>query len=344
MRLEHCIDNFISNVRGKPTGLFFLKNSKGSIAAFTNYGARWVGLELQTRNGIVDPVCGFNSIEPYRGPGDAYYGSIIGRFANRIAGGKFTLNEKQYRLPVNNGPNHLHGGPGGLHQVVWDMIEHSPDVLKLKYVSPDCEGGYPGELEIIVEYHLTEENEVFIHIKAFTSAETILNLTNHAYFNLNGGGSINDHFIRIHSKHFLPVTKDLIPLGEISKVEGPFDLSEGILIGDGLANSSEQLSFAGGYDHCFVPEGKGYRKVAEVEVQQLKMECHTDQPGLQFYSGNFMNGVNTFRNGQPDNFRTGFCLEAQKFPDSPNQPGFTSTVLLPGETYEHTTRYRFITG
>lgn len=341
MDLRHCADNFISIVNGQHTALYLLENDSGTIAAFTNFGARWVGFQMENADGSVDPVCGFDAIETYRGLGDAYYGAIVGRYANRIRNGRFEIDGKTFMLPVNNGPNHLHGGPDGLHQVVWAVSGLTRHSIVMIYSSPSGEGGYPGEVQIKVTYSLSQNNELLIEIEASTDEPTILNLTNHAYFNLDGRGSINNHEISIHASRFLPVDETLIPIGSLTPVSGPFDLRKPIKLSDGLHQHNDQLKIAGGYDHCFVLDGTGMKKAATVKSGNTILECFTDQPGLQFYSGNFMRGMNIFRNGEPDGFRTGFCLEAQKFPDSPNQPAFPSAMLRAGEVYSSRTIYRF---
>jgi aldose 1-epimerase len=338
---------FNATIDGKRTGLYVLKNSRGMTATFTNFGGRLVGLWVPDSAGrFTDVVIGLPSVQDYAGPNDAYFGATIGRYGNRIAKGKFTLDGKQYSLFLNNGPNSLHGGKKGFSAVVWDAAQPNDSTLKLSYVSKDGEEGYPGNLHVKVVYSLTADNELRMQYEAATDKPTVVNLTNHAYFNLNGEGSgdIGRHLLTIHANNYTPVDSTLIPTGQLAPVAGtPFDFTQPRAIGARLQEQNEQLKNGGGYDHNFVLDGSGMKPAAKVEGDKsgIVMEVFTEEPGLQFYGGNFMAGKNTLKNGKKDEYRTAFCLETQHFPDSPNQPGWAGTVLRPGEKYSTTSVYRF---
>ncbi|HEU0065361.1 MAG TPA: aldose epimerase family protein, partial [Flavisolibacter sp.] len=279
-----------------------------------------------------------------------YYGATIGRFGNRIANGKFRLNGKEYTLFKNNGPNTLHGGKKGYQAVVWDANQTNDSTLELSYISKDMEEGFPGNLQIKVTYSVTSNNEFKCEYEAKTDKPTVINLTNHTYFNLNGEGSgtINNHFLYINADKFTPVDSTLIPTGKLEPVEGtPFDFRKPTAIGARINQENQQLKFGKGYDHNFVLN-KAADKVTEAasiggEKSGIVMTVYTDQPGMQFYGGNFMDGKNTFKSGAKDDYRTAFAMETQHFPDSPNQPSFPSTVLEPGKTFHSTTVYAFST-
>jgi aldose 1-epimerase len=314
--------------------------------AITNYGARIVALWFPDSKGEpVDVVTGFDSIKNYLASSESYHGAIIGRFANRIAHGRFHLNGKEYQLFLNNPPNHLHGGPQGFHNQVWEVEKESRTELTLSYISPDGEEHYPGKLTVDLTYSVTNANELVIGYTARTDATTIINLTSHPFFNLNGQGTgpVYDHLLQVEADEYTLVNDQLIPTG-IAAVEGtPFDFRETRSIGARIDNEDEQLAFGSGYDHNFVLKGKGMRKVATVTGDQthITMEVHTDQPGMQLYSGNFMKGENTVKYGLKDGYRFAFCLETQHFPDAPNHPEFPSTVLEPGEVFQSRTIYKF---
>ncbi len=337
-------------VDGKPTDLFVLKNTQNAQAMLTNYGGRIVGLWVPDKHGkLFDIVPGFDSIKTYVNLKEPYFGAIIGRFGNRIAKGKFTLDGKEYTLAKNNGPNTLHGGKKGFQNVVWDGKMMGSNSVQFSYLSKDMEEGFPGNLQVHVTYTLKNDNSLEIEYTATTDKKTVINLTNHAYFNLNGEGSgtINNHLLQINADNYTPVDSTLIPLGINKPVKGtPFDFSKPVAIGTKVTDNNEQLKAGKGYDHNFVLNkntGKGLFKAATVvsDKSGIVMEIFTDQPGLQFYGGNFMRSRNTFKSGAKDDHRTAFCLETQHFPDSPNQPDFPSTVLEPDKKYYTKSVYKF---
>lgn len=342
--------NFQKEIDGKPTNLYVLTNKQGVKAAITNYGGRLVSLWVPDTSGkMVDVVLGFNSLDDYVNAVEPYFGATIGRYGNRIAKGKFTLDGKTYNLFTNNGPNSLHGGKKGFQAVVWDAVQPDAHTLELHYLSKDGEEGYPGNLDVKVVYSLTDSNALQIHYTATTDRKTVLNLTNHAFFNLNGEGSgtINDHILMINADAYTPVDATLIPTGKIVKVEGtPFDFRTPTAIGARVDADDQQLKFGGGYDHNFVlnkNSGDALSLAATAWGPQsgVFMEVYTDQPGLQFYGGNFLKGKDKGKSGKFYEYRTAFCLETQHFPDSPNHPTFPSTVLEPGKMYQTTSVYRF---
>lgn len=345
-------ENFRSTIDGKETFLFVLENAKGMKVAITNYGGRIVSWLAPDKDGNFDDiVLGFNSIDKYVNASEQYHGALIGRYANRIAKGKFTLDGKTYQLTTNNIPNHLHGGPKGFHNVVWDAKQISNNRLVLKYISKDGEEGYPGKLKIQVHYELTDDNALSIDYTATSREKTILNVTNHAFFNLSGsaGGPVDNHILKINADYYTPIDSNFIPSGEIKEVDGtPFDFTEPTKIGSRLDNDNEQLRYARGYDHNFVlnrkENGKLGRaaKVYDPESGRV-MEIYTTEPGLHFYGGNFLDGSDTGKEGKPYEFRTAFCLETQHFPDSPNHPNFPSTILAPDSVFHSLTTYQLST-
>ncbi len=343
-------DAFTSAIDGKRTELFILKNKKGMEAAITNYGGRLVSLIVPDKNGKpTDVVIGFDSVRDYTKSTEPYFGATIGRYGNRIAKGTFSLDGKKYSLFANNGPNTLHGGKKGFQSVVWDARQLGDSSLVLSYLSKDMEEGYPGNLQVTVTYTVTDNNSLKINYEAKTDKKTVINLTNHAFFNLNGqgSGSINDHLLMINADKYTPVDSTLIPTGKLAPVENtPFDFRKPATIGSRIEMQNEQLKNGKGYDHNFVLEN-GQKKlhlaaVVEGDQSGIKMKILTDEPGLQFYSGNFMESKNTMKGGKKDDFRTAFALETQHYPDSPNQPSFPSTILKPGEVYKTTSIYEFI--
>jgi aldose 1-epimerase len=341
---------FDSVIDGKETHLYVLENSKGMKAFFTNYGGRLVNLFVPNKEGqLVNVVVGLKDLNNYIKTPDAYYGATIGRYGNRIANGKFTIDGKEYTSSINNGKNTLHGGTKGYHYVVWDAKKLDAHTLELSYLSKDMEEGYPGNLNVKVIYSLTDDNELKMEYTATTDKATVLNLTNHAYFNLNGegNGSILNHKLQIYADKYTPVDSTLIPTGKIEAVAStPFDFTKAENIGARIENSNEQLKFGLGYDHNYVLSGKqamGMNHAATVtaDLTSIIMDVYTQEPGLQFYSGNFMAGNNVLKNGTKDDFRTAFCLETQHFPNSPNQANFPSTALKPGQQYHTISVYKF---
>lgn len=342
---------FRDTIDGKATGLYILTNDKGITLAITNYGGRFVSLIVPGKDGKEhDVVVGFKSVKEYVNSTEPYFGATIGRVGNRIAKGKFSLDGNVYTLFTNNGPNTLHGGKKGFQAVVWDAKQMDKSTLELRYTSKDGEEGFPGNLDVKVTYSVTPNNEVTMDYVATTNKKTIVNLTNHAFFNLNGEGSgtINDHLLTINADGYTPVDATLIPTGKIEPVKGtPFDFTTPVTIGsrlDTVANA--QLKFGKGYDHNFVLKnatGSGLNQAASVVADKsgIVMDVFTQEPGLQFYGGNFMQSMNTFKSGVKDDFRTAFCLETQHFPDAPNQPAFASIVLEPGQTYNTRSVYAF---
>lgn len=334
---------------GRPARLFTLANQNGLQAAITDYGGAIVSLQAPDRAGkLADVVLGYDSLAGYEAD-KPYLGAIIGRFANRIARGRFTLNGVIYTLPRNNGDNSLHGGTTGFNKRLWTAKEVSGNSLELTYLSPDGEEGYPGELSATVVYTVTGQNELRMDYSATTNKNTIVNLTNHSYFNLagQGEGDILKHEVTIHARHFIPVNANLIPTGEIRSVQGtPLDFTERTAIGARISADDEQLKLAGGYDHNWIPGREGDRAlVPAAEVYEpgsgRVLQVLTTQPGIQFYSGNFLDGSAHGKGGKVYRRRYGFCLETQHYPDSPNQPNFPSTELQPGQQYRETTVFKF---
>ena len=340
-------------IDGSQVDLYTLKNSNGLEAAITNYGGIVVSLTVPDKNGkLGDVVLGYDTLNDYIGS-TPYFGALIGRYGNRIAKGRFTIDGVQYQLAQNNDSNALHGGRKGFDKVVWQAEKTDSSegpVLKLTYTSKDGEEDYPGTLHCTVIYTLTNKNELKIEYSAETDKPTFVNLTHHSYFNLKDGGVSNilGHELMIKASKFTPIDKGLIPTGELRPVAGtPFDFNKPTAIGARISNDDEQLKFGNGYDHNFVldRQGKELELVASVfeSASGRFMEVLSTEPGLQFYAGNFLDGTNKGKGGVVYQFRTGFCLETQHFPDSPNHPEFPTTELKPGEKYTHTTVYRFST-
>jgi len=338
---------------GFEVDLFTLTNSHGLSLSITNYGGIVTRLSVPNRDGHSDDiVLGYDSLADYERD-NPYFGAIVGRYGNRIARGRFTLDGTEYTLAVNNGENHLHGGLKGFDKVVWNAETYTtPEEvgLRLSYVSEDGEEGYPGRLQARVTYALTESNEFRVEYHAETDKPTVVNLTHHGYFNLagHGSGDILGHELTLYADAFTPVDAGLIPTGEIRDVAGtPLDFSESTAIGVRIGEDEEQIRFGSGYDHNFVLSDYdgSLRLAARVHetTSGRVMEVHTTEPGLQFYSGNFLDGSNIGKGRTPYGHRSGFCLETQHFPDSPNKPDFPSTVLRPGEQYETMTIYKFST-
>ena len=343
--------DFQKTIDGKVTNLYLLKNDKIKVY-ITNYGGRIVSLLTPDRYGQMgDVVLGFKSIDDYLSANGPYHGALIGRVGNRIAKGKFTLDSKTYSLPINNNENHLHGGPEGFNNQVWEVKAVDQSSISMSYFSKDGEMGYPGNLDVQVKYSLNNENELLISYKATTDKSTPVNLTNHAFFNLAGeaSGTINDHLLRLNADHFTPVDETLIPLGENRSVEGtPFDFRIPKTIGRDLnqQNTNTQMNYGGGYDHNFVLNKENDREMSLAGYvidpkTGRRMDIFTEEPGIQFYGGNFMDGSDIGKYGKKFLYRESFALETQHFPDSPNQPSFPNIILLPGEIYQTKSIYKF---
>jgi len=339
--------DFAAEIDGDSVKLYTLTNGTAT-AAITNYGARVVSLLVPDKNGeLIDVVLGYKDLKAYRDPDDGFYGAVVGRYGNRIAKGQFELEGQSYQLEINNGPNSLHGGTNGFFQKVWEVKHVTDSSLELNYVSPDGDAGYPGTLDATIVYTLTSDNGLEIAYRATTDKTTVVNLTNHSYFNLSGEGdsTILDHLLTIRADGYTPVDETLIPTGEIASVENtPFDFRQPTAIGARIDTADAQLVLGKGYDHNFVlKKDPGLQLVATVESPKtgIVMDILTEEPGLQFYSGNFMDNVQNAKGGKTYGYRSAFCLETQHFPDSPNQPGFPSTVLEPNAAYHTRTVYRF---
>lgn len=337
-------------VDGKPVFYYTLKNKNGVEAKFTNYGATLVSLQVPDRNGkLADIVLGYDDVSGYQ-QGKSYFGATIGRYGNRIGNATFKLNGKTYNLAKNDGENTLHGGTKGFNKVVWDaksISKSGAPALQFTYVSKDGEEGYPGTLKATVTYTLTAANELRLDYTVTTDKDTVQNLTHHSYFNLAGGGGILGHELVLNADHFTPVDSGLIPTGELRPVEGtPFDFRRPTAIGARIDQADEQLKLGKGYDHNWALTGqKGKLRLAARVTEAGSgrvMEVLTTEPGIQFYSGNFLNGE-AGKGGKKYEFRNGFCLETQHFPDSPNKPKFPSTTLKAGQVYRTTTIYKFTT-
>ena len=345
-------DPFGTAPDGTPVNIYTITNKNGMEARITNYGGILVSLRVPDKTGAFgDVVLGYDSLPDYIGS-SPYFGAIIGRYGNRIAKGKFTLDSKECALAINNGKNHLHGGIKGFDKVVWHAEENKrlgEQSVILTYLSKDGEEGYPGNLDAKVIYTVTDRNELKIRYFATTDMPTVVNLTHHSYFNLAGAGNgdILKHELMIDADTFTPVDSGLIPTGELRSVHGtPMDFTKPAEIGSRINAKDEQLHRGGGYDHNFVlnkPKGAAMPFAARVTEKTTGrvMEVYTTEPGIQFYTGNFLDGKNTGKDGKAYKHRSGFCLETQHFPDSPNQPKFPSTILRPGMTYTSTTVYKF---
>lgn len=342
--------DFVSEVDGKPTALYVLKNSQGAEACVTNWGGRLVSVMVPDRDGkLTDVVLGYDNIQQYVQFPDNNYGALIGRYGNRIANGQFQLDGQSYQLPQNNNGHCLHGGPKGYHAVTWDARQLDGQSVELTYLSPDGEAGFPGNLKVKVIYRLTDDNAIDIQYEATTDKPTIVNLTNHSYFNLSGvpGSTITDHKIQINADTYVPVDETLIPTGKIETVEGtPMDLRQLVTVGDHIDDDFAQLRYGGGYDHNWVLNTKGDLNTPAAKVVSEKsgivMEVFTNEPGLQFYAGNSMSEAgDKGKLGVVYPRRGALCLETQHYPDSPNQKQFPSVVLQPGETYQSRCIYKF---
>jgi aldose 1-epimerase len=331
---------------GTPVEIFTLADGPYE-ARIATYGGIVVSLKAPDRNGkLADVVLGFDNLDGYvansNGPSAAFFGAIIGRYANRIAHGSFTLDGNKYSLPLNNGANSLHGGPHGFNNVVW-KAKPVADGVELTYLSKDGEAGYPGNLSAVVRYTLVK-GDLRIEYWATTDKDTVVNLTNHSYFNLAGEGDILNHQLTLHASHFTPVDAGLIPTGELKSVEStPFDFRKATAVGARIGADDEQLHLGRGYDHNWVLDS-GSGKLAEAAElydpgSGRVLKVLTDQPGIQFYSGNFLDGSIKGKGGTPDQLHSALCLETQHFPDSPNHPDFPTAELKPGGHYHTVTVY-----
>ncbi|MDR1010793.1 MAG: galactose mutarotase [Opitutaceae bacterium] len=340
---------FQKQIGGKTSDLFVMKNNKGVEICVTSYGARIVSWFAPDRDGkMEDIVLGYDDVQGYIDSKEPYFGAAIGRYGNRIAKGKFTLDGVECTIPINNDPNALHGGPGGFQSVVWDTRQINPSTLEFHLHSKDGDQGFPGNLHVTMTYTLTDDNEVKIAYKATTDKPTVINLTHHSFFNLHGAGNgtVNDHLLMIDADKYTPVTSVLIPTGEIAPVAGtPMDFRKPVAIGARIEESFEQLKNGQGYDHNWVLNrtGSGLQLAARVVEPKSGrvLEVFTTEPGVQFYGGNFLDDTFKGKGGKTYGFRTALCLETQHFPDSPNWSEFPSTVLRPGETYTHECVYKF---
>ncbi|MES2316700.1 MAG: aldose epimerase family protein [Pseudomonadota bacterium] len=333
---------------GREATLYTLVNGS-LVVKITDFGGIITELHAPDRDGrLADIVLGFDSVAPYAGD-SPYFGALIGRCANRVRAGRFHLGERQFQLPVNHGGHHLHGGPGGFHKVLWQATpyRHNDAVgLRLEHRSADGEQGYPGALDVSADYRLAPDNRLLLSFAATTDRPTPVNLTQHSYFNLEAGGDILAHQLRLNAQRYLPVDATLIPTGELAPVAGtPFDFRRARRIGEQIGHDHEQLRRAGGYDHNFVLD-RAAPGVATLAARVYAprsgrvLELFTQEPGVQFYSGNFLDGKLEGK-GRRYGWRSGFCLEPQHFPDSPNQPAFPGTILMPGDKYASSSSFHF---
>ena len=344
-------ESFGKTADGQQVDLYTLHNTRGAEAKITNYGAIVTSLKVPDRNGKFDDiVLGFNDFDSYL-KNDPYFGAIVGRYGNRIAKGRFTLNGVEYKLATNNGENHLHGGIKGFDKVVWtahEMKSPAGPAVVLTYLSKDGEEGYPGNLNVRVVYTLTNNNELKIDYTATTDKDTVANLTHHSYFNLagEGNGDILNHLVTINATRFVPTDAGSIPTGKLMSVAGtPFDFLKPMAIGARINQDDEQLKFGSGYDHTWVINGRpGVLRQAASAYEATSgrvMQVWTTEPGVQFYTGNFLDGTKTGKSGKVYQRRFGFCFETQHYPDSPNHPAFPTTTIRKGQTFKSTTIYRF---
>ena len=340
--------NFQTSIEGKKTDLFLLENQNLKIFV-TNYGARIVSLVVRDKfNQNLDIVLGFKSIDDYLKANEPYHGATIGRYANRISKGVFLLDGKKYNLPINNGINHLHGGPKGFHNKIWSIVSFDKEKIVMTLNSEDGEMGYPGNLDVELTYQIVD-NQLEISYKATTDKKTPINLTNHSFFNLagEGSGTINNHILKLNSDFYTPVDSTLIPLGEKRLVDdSPFDFRKPKAIGSEINSSDDQIVYGGGYDHNFilnktVQDTLSHAATVFEPNRGVKMDIFTTEPAIQFYGGNFMDGSDVGKYGKKFLYRESFALETQHYPDSPNNQDFPNVYLSPSETYKSTSIYRF---
>lgn len=343
-------DSYGITQEGQEVDRYTLSNAAGMQVEIITYGGIITSMKVpNAAGGLNDVVLGYDSLSDYE-KGSPYFGALIGRYGNRIADGSFTLDDQTYTLVQNDGKNHLHGGTKGFDKVVWSAdskIEDNKAVLQLHYLSQDMEEGYPGNLHTEVVYTLTNDNMLEVAYKATTDKKTVVNLTQHAYFNLSGAKDILDHELRLQAPRYLPIDETLIPTGEIASVEGtPFDFKSFKTIGRDIETESLQLERGLGYDHCWVLDNPNKELQTAALLKEassgIQMEVRTDQPAIQFYSGNFLDGTNPMKQSDSFyNYRSGLCLETQHYPNAPNEASFPSTVLSPGEVYSTKTQFLF---
>lgn len=344
-------ENFQSKINGKDTDLYILRNSEGNEVAITNYGGSLVAIMVPDRDGNrANVIQGHDNIEDCVNSPEPYLSTLIGRYGNRICKGKFQLHGKEYQLPINNGPNSLHGGKKGFNAKVWDALQMNDHTLVLKYVSPYGEEGFSGEMKTTVVYTFTDDNELVIEYMATTNKKTIVNLTSHGFFSLAGIANptptIENLECEINADFYIPIDETSIPTGEIRRVEGtPFDFRKPKTVGQDIDADNEQIKNGAGYDHCFVLNKKEEGELSfaariKEPVSGRVMEVYTTEPGVQVYTDNWADGYKGL-NGATFPRRSAICFEAQHFPDSPNRPYFPSVVLRPGEQYTQKTVYRF---
>jgi aldose 1-epimerase len=344
-------DNFKYTLNGSEIKLYTLENSSGMICQLTNFGARVVSIYTPDKNGTMgDVVVGYGTGKDFVEKKENYFGTTVGRYGNRIGNAVFSIDSVEYNLEKNDGENHLHGGSNGFHRQIWDVENVRGNEITFSYTSPDMEGGYPGNVKVKVKFQLTDNNELKIEYFAETDKPTILNLTNHTYFNLKDAGksSINGHELTINADLYTPVDSGLIPTGELADVSGtPFDFRNSTAIGERVDEDHPQLKAGMGYDHNWVLNTNNDETVLAAKVVEPEsgrvLEVYTNEPGLQFYGGNFLDGTIAGKNGIKFGRRSAFCLETQHFPDSPNKPEFPDVNLLPGEEYYSVCIYKFTT-
>ncbi|MCA5006659.1 aldose epimerase family protein [Sphingobacterium bovistauri] len=340
------VENFEGNLNGKNTHLFMLKNRAGMQIALTDYGARLVSALVPDKDGnLIDVVLGFDSIDGYLNAQEKYHGATIGRFANRIGNGTFILDGQEYKLPQNNGTNCLHGGPEGYHTKVWDRQVSFRKKVTFYYVSPHNEAGYPGEVNVSVTYELTDNNEILINFRASSDRRAIINLTNHAYFNLNGegNGDILNHFIQINSNEFIAINENQLPTGQIeSVIDSSFDFREQTRVAERIGQENTQLKYANGFDHSYINKNALSQVAASAYSPEsgVELELYTDYPTVHLYTGNYLSD-DTGKTGKKYLRNGGFCFEAQHHLNNPNQPSFPCFVVDPNKEYNFNMIYKF---
>ncbi len=342
--------NFLEGYTGlENVVLETISNRNGLQAQLTNYGARLVCMKVPDKNGeLIDVVQGYSNLQGYLNSNEKYFGATIGRYSNRIANGKFSLQNQEYQLATNNEPNHLHGGPNGFHNAYWTFNRISNSIIEFSYLSKDGEEGYPGNLKVTVRYELSDDNTLRIMYDGISDEATPVNLTHHSFFNLNTDSktSITNHFLKLNADHFLPVDETAIPKGELASVtDTPFDFTKARQIGEGLEESHPQLQLANGYDHCYVirPSEEEVPLVAELLSPDsgIRMCVYTNEPGIQLYTGNFLDGSDCGKGCIHYHRRSSLCLETQHYPNSPNMEKFPSSILQANEKYKSICIYKF---